>query len=369
VGEWEGAMEDMGPINPDPAFWSSKAVFITGHTGFKGGWLASLLSSLGANVHGYALAPETGPSFYELTHLSRGISSSCIADIRDLDKLESALAEANPEVIFHLAAQPLVRRSYRDPIQTYETNVLGTVKLLQAARACARLRAIVVVTTDKCYENHGWPWGYRETDSLGGHDPYSNSKACQELVVGAFRASYFQELKISVATARAGNVIGGGDWSEDRLVPDAIRAHLNQSTLKIRSPKALRPWQHVLEPVSAYLLLAERLYFSSEFATSWNFGPAERDVVSVERVLEMLSANLQGGFSWETEKPSQLLHEADVLKLDCSKARTFLGWEPRWGLESAVVRTCEWYSRVSSGEDAVQVTGSQFKDFLSGSFQ
>jgi CDP-glucose 4,6-dehydratase len=359
----EGALASMGLTNPSRSFWESKSVFVTGHTGFKGGWLSLFLKFLGAKVHGYSLAPITDPSFFELTSLEQKIDSSDLADVCNLDVLRDALRRANPDVILHLAAQPLVRRSYADPIQTYQTNVLGTVNLLHAARECRRLKSVVVVTSDKCYENYAWPWGYRETDTLGGHDPYSSSKACQELIVAGFRSSYLAGLGISVATARAGNVIGGGDWSEDRLIPDAIRAHAKRESLVIRNPGATRPWQHVLEPVSAYLLLAQRLYSDGDLSSAWNFGPFDQDVRTVEQVLTLFSKGLSGGLDWKFEKPDVDLHEARLLKLDCSKAQAVLDWEPRWRLEEAVRQTCNWYNDVVGGVEASSVTYRQIKDY------
>jgi CDP-glucose 4,6-dehydratase len=354
----------MDLINPSPAFWNSKSVFVTGHTGFKGGWLSFFLRSLGAKVYGYSLAPNTTPSFFELTRLERELDANRIGDVSDFEALRDALKRANPDILLHLAAQPLVRRSYVDPIKTYKTNVLGTVNLLQAARECPRLKAVVVVTTDKCYENNGWPWGYRETDTLGGHDPYSSSKACQELVVAGFRSSYFEGAGVSVATARAGNVIGGGDWSEDRLIPDAIRAHGRGESLVIRNPRATRPWQHVLEPLSAYLLLAEKLFLGGGFASSWNFGPLDQDVRSVEEVLKLVSNELFGGLSWRVERPTVDLHESQLLKLDCSKAEALLGWRRRWDLEEAIRQSCNWYNRVQAEEDAATVTKQHLINFL-----
>jgi CDP-glucose 4,6-dehydratase len=356
-------MEGVGLTNPSQSFWESKSVFVTGHTGFKGGWLSLFLKFLGAKVHGYSLAPITNPSFFELTRLAQRVESSQLADVRNLDALRDALRRANPDIIFHLAAQPLVRRSYADPIQTYQTNVLGTVNLLHAARECRELKSVVVVTTDKCYENNAWPWGYRETDTLGGHDPYSNSKACQELVVSGFRSAFLGGLGISVASARAGNVIGGGDWSEDRLIPDAIRAHMKGEFLVIRNPRATRPWQHVLEPVSAYLLLAQRLYSDDDLSNAWNFGPVEQDVRTVEQVLTLLSKGLPGGLDWRFERPAVDLHEAQLLKLDCSKAQAVLDWKPRWRLEEAVRQTCLWYNTVNGGVEASLVTYRQIEDF------
>jgi CDP-glucose 4,6-dehydratase len=350
----------MGPITQN--FWNNRRVFITGHTGFKGGWLTLWLSILGAKVTGYALPPNTRPNFFSAVNLERHLTQGYLANINDYPALEAALANANPQIILHLAAQPLVRRSYAEPLETYQTNVMGTVNLLQATRSCAALEAIVVVTSDKCYENQAWPWGYRETDVLGGYDPYSNSKACQELVVSAFRQSYLQGKGVAIATARAGNVIGGGDWSDDRLIPDAMRAYDAKARLIIRSPRATRPWQHVLEPLGGYLALAEQLCSNQGLAGGWNFGPRESDVRTVEEVLQLTSQRLPAGLQWEVDTLTQL-HEARLLKLDCSKSMSLIGWKPRWTLEQALTYTCDWYSHFSSELNMNQISQSQIASY------
>jgi len=334
---------------PNPGFWRNKRVFVTGHTGFKGGWLTLWLSMLGAKVTGYALPPNTQPSFFEAVSLEGHLTQNHLDNINDYATLKAALNAANPEIILHVAAQPLVRRSYAEPLETYQTNVMGTANLLQASRNCSAVQAIVVVTSDKCYENQAWPWGYRETDTLGGYDPYSNSKACQELVVSAFRQSYLQEKGVAIATARAGNVIGGGDWSEDRLIPDAMRAHAAQDCLTIRSPQATRPWQHVLEPLAGYLVLAEHLHAKPSLAGGWNFGPYDSDVRTVEEVLNLTSQSLAGGLKWQIDTSDQP-YEARLLKLESSKSQSELGWKPRWCLERALVETCHWYELCSSAD-------------------
>jgi CDP-glucose 4,6-dehydratase len=313
---------------------------------------------LGAKVAGYALPPSTQPSFFAAVDLERHLTQNHIANINDYATLDAALSASSPEIILHLAAQPLVRRSYADPLETYQTNVIGTANLLQASRNCPAVQAIVVVTSDKCYENQAWPWGYRETDPLGGHDPYSNSKACQELVVSAFRRSYLQDKGVAIATARAGNVIGGGDWSEDRLLPDAMRACAARACLKIRSPQATRPWQHVLEPLSGYLVLAEQLCANPGLAGGWNFGPQDSDVRMVEEVLKLTSQCLTGGLQWQLDTSPQP-HEARLLKLDCSKSITLLGWKPQWGLEQALVHTCDWYEHFSAKRSMDEISQSQ----------
>ncbi len=374
MGKWGCSLENLVLVltvhnlnasqraKPDPSFWRNKRVFITGHTGFKGGWLALWLSLMGARVTGYALSPNTDPSFFSLVELGRHLNDSHLADVNDYMTLLEALSKADPEVVLHLAAQPLVRRSYADPLETYRTNVMGTANLLQASRGCKDLKAIIVVTSDKCYENKSWHWGYRETDTLGGYDPYSNSKACQELVASAFRQSYLTDQGIAIATARAGNVIGGGDWSEDRLIPDAMRAYNKNSCLMIRNPSATRPWQHVFEPLSGYLVLAERLCSDPRLVGGWNFGPSDSNVRTVEEVLGILSQYLRGGLQWRTDTATQP-HEANLLKLDSSKAVNLLGWTPIWGLEEALRLTCDWYVSQSKAENLEELCFSQISRY------
>ncbi|AGG32885.1 CDP-glucose 4,6-dehydratase [beta proteobacterium CB] len=334
-----------GSVNP--SFWGGKRVFLTGHTGFKGGWLSLWLSSMGAKVTGYALAPNTIPNFYEVANVAGELEQSHIADIRDLEKLQKAMADAKPEIVIHMAAQPLVRYSYANPVETYATNVMGTVHVLESIRALNSVRAAVIVTTDKCYENKEWAWGYRENEPMGGHDPYSNSKGCAELVTSAYRQSYFSPEKysthkVAIASARAGNVIGGGDWSEDRLIPDAIKAFEAQEALMIRNPLATRPWQHVLEPLSGYLVLAQALYEKvAQFDGGWNFGPRDEDARSVQEVINLLIQSWGSPASWKQDQGEQP-HEAHSLKLDCSKARQYLGWVPQWSLERAIENITQW---------------------------
>ncbi|MFS0859488.1 CDP-glucose 4,6-dehydratase [Paenibacillus taichungensis] len=326
-------------------FWNGKKVFITGHTGFKGSWLSLWLSSLGARVTGYALPPQDNNSLFHVAEIESEIERSIIGDIKDSANLTKSMQEAEPEIVFHLAAQPLVRESYRNPVDTYMTNVMGTVHLFEASRESGTVRAIVNVTTDKCYENKEWVWGYREDEPLGGYDPYSSSKACSELVTSAYRNSFFKEgvkgPQIALASARAGNVIGGGDWAEDRLVPDIIRSLLKGTEIRIRNPKAIRPWQHVLEPLSGYMELAERLYKGENLAEAWNFGPDDADVQTVEWIVESFCSKW-GGTSKYVIQPETTLHEAHQLKLDCSKAKAYLDWHPRWNLEQAIDKIIEW---------------------------
>ncbi|MDR0674294.1 MAG: CDP-glucose 4,6-dehydratase [Zoogloeaceae bacterium] len=343
-------------------FWQGKRVFLTGHTGFKGGWLALMLVRLGANITGFALSPPTDPSLFDLARVGRDMRS-VIADIRDAEKILSAVREARPEIIFHLAAQPLVRQSYDDPMETYATNVMGLVHLFEAARQCDPARVIVVVTSDKCYENREWLWRYRENEALGGHDPYSSSKACAELVTAAYRDAFFRARNLHVATARAGNVIGGGDWGKDRLVPDVLRAIVSGMPLRLRNPKAVRPWQHVLEPLSGYLLLAEKLHEAGEaYASPWNFGPADEDARPVEWLVKRLARDWEGQFSWEID-PRAHPHEAHELRLDATQARLRLGWQPRWRLETALSRVVDWQRAWRAGQDMREFTLSQIAAF------
>jgi CDP-glucose 4,6-dehydratase len=334
-------------------FWQRKRVLVTGHTGFKGGWLATWLSEMGAQVLGYALKPEAEPSFYSQCGLGSRIES-VFGDVRHMDDLRHASRRFEPEVVFHLAGQPIVRRSYRDPVETFGTNVMGTVSVLEAVRSTPSIRAVVIVTSDKCYENREWLWGYREAEALGGRDPYSASKACAELVTIAYLRSYFggAERSVGVATVRAGNVIGGGDWAEDRLVPDAVRAVQRDEALVLRSPESIRPWQHVLEPLAGYLMLAERLHGDGpNWSGAWNFGPRDEDVVTVAALVELVFKHLGKG-RWVTTSEPWAPHEAGCLKLDCSKACHVLGWRPRLTLEEAVRLTAIWYRRAAALTDS-----------------
>lgn len=338
-------------------FWSGKKVFITGHTGFKGSWLCLWLSSLGAHVTGYALYPPTNPSLFALAKV-RELIDSHIADVRDAELLARTLLEAQPEIVIHMAAQPLVRDSYKIPVETYSTNVMGTVHMLEAVRGCSSVRAVVNVTTDKCYENREWVWGYRENEPMGGFDPYSNSKGCSELVTAAYRQSFFTRVTNhegsnppSVATARAGNVIGGGDWATDRLIPDCIGSLLAGEPVHIRNPHAIRPWQHVLEPLSGYMTLAQKLYtVGPDFAEGWNFGPLDDDAKPVEWIVQRLCEQWHTSASYKIDDGNHP-HEAHYLKLDCSKAHIRLGWQPRWNLDQALTGIIEWVKAYSSGDD------------------
>ncbi len=343
-------------------FWQGKRVFLTGHTGFKGGWLALWLQQLGAKVTGYSLSPPTEPSLFEVASVADGMTS-LTGDIRDGEALRKAIINSEPEIVFHLAAQPLVRRSYREPLETYSTNVMGSVHLLEAVRQTQSVQAVVNITSDKCYENHEWVWGYRENDPMGGFDPYSSSKGCAELVSTAYRNSFLQEKGIALATARAGNVIGGGDWGEDRLLPDIFRAIATNEAVRIRHPEAIRPWQHVLEPLGGYLLLAQRLCEEgTRFAEGWNFGPSDTDAKSVRWIVEQITQGWGDGTSWTLDEGDHP-HEAHYLKLDCSKARQQLGWQPKLSLAEALEISVSWQRHYLDGSAMREVTLQQITDY------
>jgi CDP-glucose 4,6-dehydratase len=353
-----------------PAFsWQGKRVFLTGHTGFKGGWLALWLARLGAEVRGYALDPATDPNLFTAARVG-AIVDDLRGDIRDAATLQSAMRSFAPEVVFHLAAQPLVRASYDDPILTYETNVIGTARVLDAIRRSSSVRAVVCVTSDKCYDNKEWPWGYRESDPLGGYDPYSSSKACAELVSAAYRQSYFPVAKLSehgvaLATARAGNVIGGGDWSADRLIPDLVRGFLSGQPVRIRRPNAIRPWQHVLEPLHGYIRLAEQLLARDpRFATAYNFGPSDDDARPVAWIAEKMTGFWGNGAKWVLDADPGA-HEAGYLKLDASRARADLGWTPHLRLETALEWLVQWTRAWHSGADMHAFTLAQIEAYES----
>ena len=352
----------------DKKFWQGKKVFITGHTGFKGSWLCLWLSLLGAEVTGYALKPPTEPSLFKLCSIHE-LMTSVIGDVRDGDAVTKAMLKAQPEIVIHMAAQALVRDSYKNPVATYATNVMGTVHVLEAVRVCNSVKAVVNVTTDKCYENKEWPWGYRENEPLGGYDPYSNSKACSELVTASYRSSFFnaneyEKHGVAVATARAGNVIGGGDWASDRLIPDCINALLKDETIMIRNPNAIRPWQHVLEPLSGYLVLAQNLYKNGvNFAEGWNFGPNDSDAKPVEWIVQKMCNKWGDNAAYEVDKEIHP-HEAHYLKLDCSKAKMKLHWQPRWNLEQTLGKIVQWVHLYQHKADMRMICLEQIQEYM-----
>lgn len=347
------------------AFWRSKRVFLTGHTGFKGSWLSLWLQHMGADVVGYALESPSTPSLFDVAAVAKGMKS-LRGDVRDLAGLSDALKKYQPEIVIHMAAQSLVRLSYREPVETYATNVMGSVHLLEAVRRCPSVRAVVVVTSDKCYENREWPWGYRESEAMGGYDPYSNSKGCTELLTAAYRQSFFGTggHAACVASARAGNVIGGGDWALDRLVPDMVRAVEQGRPVRVRNPEAIRPWQHVLEPLSGYLTLAEQLYSGNRaMLGGWNFGPRDNDARPVRWIAERFTTLWGREAAWEQDTDEHP-HEAHYLKLDCSKAHTFLNWAPRWPLEQALIHIVDWHRAHQQGADMRHVTLEQIDSYI-----
>jgi CDP-glucose 4,6-dehydratase len=354
-----------------PGFWRRKRVLLTGHTGFKGSWLSLWLQALQADLTGYALAPPEGSALFELAGIGRGMRS-VIGDIRDESAVRRVMAECRPEIVIHMAAQPLVRYSYEHPVETYGVNVMGTVNLLEAVRHCPEVRAVVNVTTDKCYENREWLWPYRENEPMGGHDPYSSSKGCSELVSAAYRASYFGPSSahpVALATARAGNVIGGGDWACDRLVPDVIRAFERGEPALIRQPHAVRPWQHVLEPLRGYLQLAERLHDVGEpFAQAWNFGPLDQDACTVSSVAQQFAACWGGGARVQT-RADERGHEASYLRLDISKAGALLDWRPALRLSQAVGLTVDWAKQRGAGADVRVLTLAQIQAYQASAAQ
>jgi len=348
--------------NPNISFWNGKRVLITGHTGFKGGWLSLWLQKMGANLSGLALEPPTSPSLFNVANVKGGMEHQ-IVDIRDYNALNRYIAKFNPEIIFHMAAQPLVRYSYKNPIETYATNVMGTVHVLEAARKSGSVKAIVNVTTDKCYENNEWHWGYRENERMGGDDPYASSKGCVELLSNAYQRSFFEYENIAMATARAGNVIGGGDWAKDRLVPDILNSIEKNKSILIRNPKSIRPWQHVLECLSGYLILAENLFNHKQaYSEGWNFGPNDQDAKPVCWIADKLIELCDSNIFWELDKKHQL-HEASFLKLDNSKSLHRLNWRPRLTLEEALFFIVDWHDSWQSNVDMKLKCFNQIDNF------
>jgi CDP-glucose 4,6-dehydratase len=361
----EGVVIMTNSMNVD--FWKGKRVFLTGHSGFKGSWMSLWLQEMGALVKGYSLVPPTEPSLFVEADVASGMESQ-IADIRDYQALFESIEAFKPEIVFHMAAQPLVRLSYDIPIDTYSTNVMGTVHLLEACRRISGIKAIVNITSDKCYENQEWVWGYRENEPMGGYDPYSNSKGCAELVASSFRQSFFNQATyaqhgVGLASVRAGNVIGGGDWALDRLIPDILLAFQENRSVEIRSPHAIRPWQHVLEPLSGYLAVAEKLYTEgAEYSEAWNFGPKDEDAQPVQKIVETLSSNW-GEANWffsEGEHP----HEAHYLKLDCSKAKMRLNWQPVWDLDTTLNKITKWHKKWLDKANMREHTLTEIKEYM-----
>ena len=343
-------------------FWRGKRVFLTGHTGFKGGWLSLWMSSLGAEVKGYALNPPTTPSLFNEAKIDSIIDSQ-IGDIRDQNALHDSMVVFNPDILIHMAAQPLVRYSYNAPIETYEVNVIGTAKVLEVARSCSNLKAIVNITTDKCYENDGRSQSYKEDDTMGGYDPYSSSKGCADLVTSAYRRSFLQDQGVGLASVRAGNAIGGGDWASDRLIPDILRSFEKNEHVVIRNPKATRPWQHVLEPLSGYLILAEKLYKDqNRYAEGWNFGPNEKDIKPVDWILDKMISKWPDS-NWKLDRNSNP-HEAGFLKLDISKAKSRLGWSPIWKLEHTLDKIISWQRSWLNEEDMQIVCLAEINEYM-----
>jgi CDP-glucose 4,6-dehydratase len=360
--EGVGVTEIQGKVLP--VFWRGKRVLLTGHTGFKGSWLALLLWRMGANVTGVAMPPEQTPSLFDKARVSDALASSQFVDIRDAAALRAVIRAARPEIVIHLAAQPLVRRSYAQPVTTFATNVMGTVHVLEALRDLETARVAVFVTTDKVYANREWDWPYRENDPLGGSDPYSASKAASEMVIRSYSESFLSGHGLNVATARAGNVIGGGDWSDDRLIPDAVRAWQSGMMLEMRRPGAVRPWQHVLEPLNAYLVLAQEMWSGNARGRAYNFGPAPHEAATVRRVIELAQGAWGAGACVAWGDGSDGPHEAGILMLETSQARRVLGVQPRWTLEEAVSRTIQWYRTLHAGSDALELCNGDIDAFL-----
>jgi len=348
----------------DPEFYRNRTVLVTGHTGFKGSWMCKLLSLFGAKVVGYSLEPPTVPSLFKVASVEDNITS-ITGDIRDLKSVSSVMMEHMPEFVIHMAAQPIVRESYIDPVYTYETNVIGTVNVLESIRRCDSVRSFVNVTTDKVYRNNEWEWGYRENDALDGHDPYSNSKSCAELVTNSYRKSFFCDKEIAISTCRAGNVIGGGDFARDRIIPDCIRATGRGEKIIIRNPYSTRPYQHVLEPVFAYLMVAQDQYENISLASSYNVGPDDEDCVNTRDLVDAFCLAWGNGASWESVKENGAPHEANFLKLDCSRIKGVFGWKPRWHILRAVEKTVEWSKAYLSGQDVNEIMKNQIEEYLS----
>ena len=346
----------------DLSFYKNKKVLITGHTGFKGSWLCKILLMAGANVTGYSLEPPTNPSLFKIANLDKQMNS-IIGDIRDLEKLQKVFEEAKPEIVFHLAAQPIVRTSYENPVYTYETNVMGTVNILECVRKQPSVKSFLNVTTDKVYRNNEWEWGYREDEYLDGYDPYSNSKSCSELVTHTYKRSFFQDREIGISTARAGNVIGGGDFAKDRIIPDCVRAAINNETIIVRNPYSIRPYEHVLEPLFAYLLIAQKQYENTKYADSYNVGPKEQDCITTGQIVDMFVNKWGDNLKWEC-KNDQGPHEANYLKLDCSKIKNTLKWCPVWNINQAIEKTVDFSKAYIGNKDIGECMKNQIEEYI-----
>lgn len=349
----------------DLGFYRGKTVLVTGHTGFKGSWMCRVLTMHGANVVGYSLEPPTNPSLFEAAGIEKSITS-VTGDIRDLARLNETMQKHRPEIVIHMAAQPIVRESYRDPVYTYETNVMGTVNICEAVRQCSSVKSFVNVTTDKVYRNNEWEWGYRETDALDGYDPYSNSKSCSELVTSSYTKSFLNANGVAVSTCRAGNVIGGGDFAKDRIIPDCVRAMEKGEEIIVRNPYSTRPYQHVLEPVVTYLTLAAMQYEKPELAGNYNVGPDDCDCVNTGDLVDLFCEKWGDGASWKNVSEANAPHEANFLKLDCSRIKSVLGWKPRWHITDAIEKTVEWSRAYLAGNDVNSVMEKQINEYIRG---
>lgn len=362
MGGWQSTLESVGEIMFDLSFYKGKKVLVTGHTGFKGSWLCYILAKVGADVTGYSLTPPTSPNLFSIAQIETRIHS-VIGDIRDLEHLKKVFSEVEPEIVFHLAAQPIVRDSYKDPVFTYETNVMGTVHILECVRQCPSVKSFLNVTTDKVYENREWEWGYRENDPLDGYDPYSNSKSCSELVTHSYQKSFFQDGETAISTARAGNVIGGGDFANDRIIPDCVRAATKGESIIVRNPHSTRPYQHVLEPLAVYLLIAQKQYEDRKYAGYYNVGPDDSDCLKTGNLVQIFCDKWGENLTWINQYDGGP-HEANFLKLDCSKIRNVFDWRPRWTVDQAIEKTVEWSKAYFSGKDIEKCMDKQLEEFF-----
>ena len=356
-------MESVERLMVDMNFYKDKRVLITGHTGFKGSWLCKILINAGAKITGYSLDTPTNPSLYELANIEDKITN-IIGDIRNLNDLQNAFEQSKPEIVFHLAAQPLVIESYHNPVYTYETNVIGTVNILECIRKSDTVKSFVNITTDKVYQNNEWEWGYRETDILNGFDPYSNSKSCSELVTDSYKKSFFSDNRVKISTVRAGNVIGGGDFAENRIIPDCIKAAIKGENIQVRNPKSIRPYQHVLEPLFAYLLIAEKQYKDEKFCGCYNIGPEYSDCIETGKLVSTFCDKWGENINWESKQLNNQVHEAKFLKLDCSKIKNTFGWKPKWNIEKAIEKTVEFAKIYKKNEDISKIMDKQIKEYM-----